>query len=103
MRMNIEMSPHTESSESTPVGEIILASGCKLIVRGVRADKRNLDPVQIVEQAVTKIRKANPDLASIPVIIKPFPTIRADWNTSCYVHLSPSISPRSDTNIENEP
>ena len=103
MRMNIEMSPHTESSESTPVGEIILASGCKLIVRGVGADKRNSDPVQIVEQAVTKIRKANPDLASIPVIIKPFPTIRADWNTSCYVHLSPSISPRSDTNIENEP
>jgi hypothetical protein len=83
--------------------EIILASGCKLIIQGVGANKRNSDLVKIVEEAVSKIQKVNPDLASIPVIIKPFPTIRADWTTSCYVHLSPSISPRSDTNIEAEP
>ena len=101
MRMNREMSPHAES-ESTPFGEIILASGCKLIVRGVGANKRNSDPVKIMEEAVSQIRKTNPDLASIPVVVKPFATLRADWTTSCYIHLSPSLSPRSDT-IETEP
>jgi hypothetical protein len=55
-----------------------------------------------VEEAVSKIWKANPNLASIPAIVKPFSTIRADWTTSCYVHLSPSISTCSDTNIETE-
>jgi hypothetical protein len=100
--MNREMSPHAES-ESTPFGEIILASGCKLIVRGVGANKRNSDTVKIMQDAVSQIQKANPDLASIPVLVKPFPTLRADWTTSCYIHLNPSISLRSDTNIETEP
>jgi hypothetical protein len=54
MHMNREMSPHAKS-ELTPFGEIILVSGCKLIVRGVRANKRNSDPVKIVEEAITKI------------------------------------------------
>ena len=89
--MNREMSPHAES-ESTPFGEIILASGCKLIVRGVGANKRNSDPVKIMQDAVSQIQKANPDLASIPVLVKPFPTLRADWTMSCYIHLNPSIS-----------
>ena len=102
MWMNREMSPHAES-ESTPFGKIILASSCKLIVCGIRANKRNPDPIKIMQDAVSQIQKANPNLVSIPVLIKPFPTLRADWTTSCYIHLNPSISLQSDTNIETEP
>ena len=83
MWMNREMSPHAES-ESTPFDEIILASGCKLIVHGVGANKRNSDPIKIMQDAISQIQKANPDLASILVLVKPFPTLRADWTTSCY-------------------
>lgn len=73
--------------ESNDMSNIALAPGCTLIIRGVGATLRNSDPVRLVEAAITKINKTDPNLGDIPLIVKPFST-RGDWTTTCYVQLN---------------
>ena len=85
------------------MSDVMLAPGCTLIIRGVGAAKRNSDPVKLVEAAVAQIIKTYPDLADIPITIKPFST-RGDWSTTCYVQLNSRKIPKiSDDDDSSEP
>jgi len=48
----------------------------------------NLDPLKIVSNAINQIHKANPDLATIPIMINPFSPQHKTWQTFCYVNLT---------------
>jgi len=76
------------------MNDITLAPGCSLIVRGVGATQRNSDPVKLVQTAILQISKANPDLADIPILAKPFSS-RGDWTTTCYIQLDSRKIPKS--------
>jgi hypothetical protein len=80
------------------IGEVTLAPGCTLIIRGVGATKRNSDPVKLVEAAVAQIIKINLDLVDIPLTIKPFSTC-GDWTTTCYVQLDSRKMPKTSDDI----
>ena len=85
------------------ISDVTLAPGCTLIIRGVGAAHRNTDPTKVVETAILKISKDHPDLADIPLSIKPFNT-RGDWSTSCYVQLDSRKIPKSaDESDASEP
>ncbi|KAF8953176.1 hypothetical protein BDZ97DRAFT_1873597 [Flammula alnicola] len=75
--------------EHTPIKDVTLASGASVIIRGVGANKKNSDPVQLMNDAINKIRAANPTLAQI--IVKPFNASRSEWTTICYIIVDPSI------------
>ena len=91
--------PFQEPGETdhTPIKDITLASGASIIVRGVGANKKNSDPVKLMNDAIGKIRTANQTLTS--VIVKPFPS-RGEWTTTCYIHIDPNTLSRT---TESEP
>jgi hypothetical protein len=47
-------------------------------VRGIGARKPLSDPVKILQNAIDLIQKDAPELATVPIIVKPFST-RNDW------------------------
>ena len=81
------------------LSDVTLAPGCNLIIRGVGASHRNTDPTKAVETAILKISKDHPDLADIPLSVKPFNT-RGDWSTSCYVQLDSRKIPKSSDDFQ---
>lgn len=81
------------------MSDIALAPGCTLIVRGIGATKRNSDPVKLLEAAIAQINKTNPNLADIPLTVKPFST-RGDWSTTCYVQLNSRQIPKNPAEID---
>ncbi len=85
------------SDETTPIKDINLASGASIIVRGVGANKKNSDPVELMKAAILKIRTIKPNLP--PVVVKPFQS-RNDWTTTCYIHVEPHALSKSH---ETEP
>jgi hypothetical protein len=80
--------------------DIALAPGCTLIIRGVGATNRNSDPVKLVDAVVAQISKKYPNLADIPLTIKPFST-RGDWSTTCYVQLNSRQIPKASDEVES--
>ena len=86
--------------ESNDMGDIALAPGCTLIVRGVGATHRNSDPVKLVDVAIAKISRTDPGLANIPLTVKPFST-RGDWTTTCYVQLNSRQIPKTPNELES--
>lgn len=88
---------------ASDMSDVTLAPGCTLIIRGIGASQQNSDPVKLIEMAINKINRTHPDLADIPLSIKPFST-RSDWSTSCYVQLdSRKIPKSSDETDASEP
>jgi hypothetical protein len=52
----------------------VLPTDFGLIVRGVGARKQNSETVKLVQNAITSIQKDAPELAEVPVSVKPFNT-----------------------------
>lgn len=79
-----------------------LPTGLDLIVRGIGARKRNSDTVKLLQTAVEYIQKDSPELADVPIIVKPFNT-RGDWTTTAYIHLDSRSLPKPSVGSEVEP
>jgi hypothetical protein len=82
-----------------------LASGCELILRGVLNPTLPLaDPVPIVQDLVNDIMLVDPDLAGVPVLVKPFHSGRkTEPSSTCYIRLHSSFDPTATTGPLSEP
>ena len=56
---------------TTTARNAVLPTECDLIVRGIGARKPMSDPVKLLQNAIAMIRKDVPELADIPVVVKP--------------------------------
>ncbi|KAF9033868.1 hypothetical protein BJ165DRAFT_1514521 [Panaeolus papilionaceus] len=99
MRPRARPQGEPQAADNMQIQDVNLPTGTNLIIRGIGANKKNSNPVEILTNIVSQIRITDPSL--IPIIIKPFSLRNAnDWTTTCYVHIDPSILSRTCADSE---
>ena len=81
---------------------VILPTGCDLIIRGIGARKPHSDTVKLLQKAIDSITKDLPELADVPVVVKQFSS-RGEWTSTAYIHLDSRSLPKPAPGSEGEP